>query len=116
MLPAMPKFQQHNEKLQLHINKVRIAFPLQLTSGNLEGWGPDWGGAPVRQKPGSLFCLLHWGGQLIKLAVAALQSGLARHQFSHMLPEVALAGLDCQVSSLQSCPLLCGPAFNRGRG
>lgn len=82
---------------------------MQLTSSKLEGRGPDGGGVPARHEAGGLLHLLHRGWQLIKLAIAALQSCFTGHLLGYMLPEVALAGLHCQVGPLQSCPLFCRP-------
>lgn len=79
----------------------------QCTCGQLESRGLDWG------RPWLQPCLafLHWRGQLIKLAVAALQGSSAWHHLGHMLPEVALAGLDCEEGLLQGSPLLLCPAL-----
>lgn len=86
---------------------------LLLTSGKFEGRGLEGGGVSARPEAGGLLHLLQGGWQLIKLAVAALKSCLAGHHLGHMLPEVALAGLHRQVSSLQSCPLFCCPPCER---
>ena len=81
-----------------------------LTSCNLEGRRSDRRCIPGSCSPGRLH-LLHRGGQLIELGVAALQCRLARHQLGHMLPEVSLAGLHRQVGSLQRRLLILGPAL-----
>ena len=81
------------------------------TCCQLESRSLHWGRPHPLCQPAVGFGLLHRGGHLVKLGIAALQSSLARHQLGNMQPELGLTRLDRQKGLLQGRPLFLTPAL-----